>query len=111
MGNVINQAKNTSKKAFKTGKEVRKQGIEWKKGLSGAFSNEQLFFSFVVLGVFYSGYLFESVVTDKNKKDEMMILSNQVTTFFVYTLFYSMIYFPHLLTARRYLTRMCILPV
>jgi len=70
MRNIIDQAKKTSEEAFETGKEIWKQGIEWKKGLSGAFSNEQLFFSFVVLGVFYIGYLLESAVTDKNEKDE-----------------------------------------
>ena len=60
--------------------EIAEEGLkkhdEWKKQLSGAFENKQLLFSFIVLGVFYMGYVAEDFRSGSNNKDEDRINKN-----------------------------------
>ena len=56
-------------------RDLKKFG-KWKTKLSGAFENEQLMVSFVVLGMFYIGYLAESFASGSNNKDEDDINKN-----------------------------------
>ena len=71
--------KKSMAKILKQGKHIKEDFEEkkedWKSKLSGAFTSEQIFYSLLVLGVFYAGYTIASVdrqnfdVNSKNEDD------------------------------------------
>ena len=65
--------------------EIAEEGLkkhgEWKKQLSVGFENKQLLFSFLVLGVFYLGYVAVDFASGSNNKDEDRIIENCSCTY------------------------------
>ena len=51
-------------------KELKEKQGDWKSKFSGAFNSEQIFFSLLVLGLFYVGYTIASVEFDVNSRHE-----------------------------------------
>ena len=65
-----------SKEESSSGKEPTRAGLEWKRYLSGALSDEQLYMAMFVLCIFYFVYTLYNAFLDGNKKDEGDVIRN-----------------------------------
>ena len=69
------QAKDSSKDGSSEDEPIR-AGFEWKRYLSGALSDEQLYLAMFVLFVFYFVYTLYNAFLDSNEKDEGDVFRN-----------------------------------